>query len=86
MRLEKLKGTPLYETLLKTKTESPNSTLVQFFGTNDYAWVPRNCIKKDFAKEYRNFSRNVPPENATELEPAIEEAADDFTTVMLSFI
>jgi hypothetical protein len=80
-RLESLKGTSIYDTLLKDKEETPNATLVQFFGTNDYAWVPRNCIKRDFVKEYRNFSRNIPPENAPDLEPAIEEATENYVVV-----
>lgn len=58
-----------------------NASLVQFFGTNDYAWIPRNCIKRDFVKEYRTFSRNIPPENAPDLEPAIEEATEEYVAV-----
>lgn len=74
---------PIHATLIKDKEEVPNPALVQFFGTDDYAWISRNSIKKDFVKEFRNFSRNIPPENAAELEPAIEEAADEFLSVNL---
>ena len=80
-RLEVLRGTAMFDTVMKEKEDIPNATLVQFFGTNDYAWVPRNCIKRDFVKEYRNFSRNIPPENAPELEPAIEEATENYVSV-----
>lgn len=63
--------------LLDHESKTKNTRLVQFYGTLDYLWVPRNGLR-DFRVNYKQFSQDIPPEHAADLEPAIEDAYDDY--------